>query len=94
VDLVRAQVVKDCIDAGFPAPAAVEVSRVSHLDGVSDARSFKQYRNGPARWATHATIIFQHRVNGPVLIGAGRYNGLGMLTPDPRESASHWEEPG
>jgi CRISPR-associated protein Csb2 len=84
---VRDQVVKDCVKAGLPAPVRVQVSSVSPFDGVGPARSFHQSRGGPARWATHATLIFDRPVHGPVLVGAGRYNGLGLLVPHPDEEA-------
>jgi CRISPR-associated protein Csb2 len=84
---IRAQVAADCVTSGLPEPAAVEVSPVSRLDGVDHARSFRQSRNGPPRWATHATITFDRPVSGPLLVGAGRYNGLGLLTPDMESNA-------
>jgi CRISPR-associated protein Csb2 len=90
VDKVRAQVAMDCVASGLPEPVAVEVSPVSSLEGVGHARSFRQSRSGPPRWATHATISFDRPVSGPLLVGAGRYNGLGLLTPIGDGSAP-WE---
>ncbi len=31
------------------------------------------------RWLTHAVIDFGEPVTGPVLLGAGRFNGLGLF---------------
>lgn len=77
----EAQIALDCVACGLPRPHRVEASQVSPLDGVGHARSYRQQRNGPPRWATHATIYFDAPVWGPMLVGAGRFNGLGLLIP-------------
>lgn len=78
---IRLQVARDCVASGLPAPVRVEVGPASPLEGVGHARAFRQDRSGPARWAVHATLFFGRPVQGPLLVGAGRYNGLGLLVP-------------
>ena len=79
----RLQVMRDCVASGLPAPIRVEVGPASPLEGVGHARAFRQDRGGPTRWAVHATLFFDRPVQGPLLVGAGRYNGLGLLVPMP-----------
>ncbi|WP_181378334.1 type I-G CRISPR-associated protein Csb2 [Teichococcus aestuarii] len=80
-DTVRELVARDCELSGLPRPALVEVSATSPMPGVARAASFRQSRGGNQRWSTHALLEFNTPVAGPLLVGAGRYNGLGLLTP-------------
>ena len=79
------EVVKDaCERIGLPRPAAVVLSGVSPLRGVPPARSFPpllRKGNGGRRQHLHAELLFDERVVGPVLIGAGRFRGYGLLRP-------------
>jgi CRISPR-associated protein Csb2 len=84
-----------CRNAGLPEPMSVVVDKHSAVDGAPSA-----YPSGrsPAwmRWRlpaslgsrqlTHAVVRFAEPVNGPVLLGAGRFVGLGLCLPLDRES--------
>ncbi len=75
---------KACVHIGLPEPAAVWVHRRSLLEGAPAARRFAPFPdggNGPRRVCVHAEILFDRRVRGPVLLGAGRYFGLGLAVP-------------
>jgi CRISPR-associated protein Csb2 len=76
-----------CHRIGLPAPATVEVSSHPHSDlkdGVPPARAFQTRRVGvPARLASHIVLVFPKPVRGPILLGAGRYFGLGLFRPLP-----------
>lgn len=76
-----------CVDAGYPMPLAVRVSAAPLLRGVPHARAFhvKPRHGRPPRPLTHATIEFEQKVRGPVLIGAGRYAGYGVCRPNQEE---------
>jgi hypothetical protein len=61
-------------------------------NGVNDAQPWPQLRTldrllalvptfEPSRWAVHATLEFNVLVGGPVLIGAGRFLGMGLMKP-------------
>lgn len=69
---------------GFP-PAEIVCSKSAHpsLGGIPAAGQFTVLRakNEKPRWAVHATLRFGERVNGPLLVGAGRYFGLGLFQP-------------
>lgn len=77
---------------GLPAPVEVEVLRSCALPGTAEARHYPRFPVGPRRpqrVLVHARLRFGAPVSGPVLVGAGRYHGLGLLLPSD-ESASRW----
>ncbi len=76
-------VAKACVQAGYPEPIAVRVGLASFLRGVPHSRSFNATprENHPFRLWTHARVEFAEQVQGPVLIGAGRYFGYGACHP-------------
>jgi CRISPR-associated protein Csb2 len=77
-----------CRRIGLPEPARVEHGPYSKMEGVSPVPAFRLQRAGEERprWGVHATIEFPVRVRGPVLLGAGRYFGLGLMRPEKEES--------
>lgn len=77
-----------CRHAGLPDPLSVMVSPSPLVDGSSPAGSFPAFRQpGPSGAASvprvllHAAVEFGRPVRGPLLIGAGRYFGLGLMRP-------------
>lgn len=65
-------------------PASVEVSLAPVLAGGQPVRDFLPWpgRHGRTpRVRVHADIRFSERVRGPLLLGAGRYFGLGLCLP-------------
>ncbi len=72
-----------CRRIGLPGPVRIEHGPYSALEGVPPVPAFRLHRSSDARprWAVHATIEFNVPVQGPVLLGAGRYFGLGLLRP-------------
>lgn len=84
----EAQVSRACAHAGLPAPERVVVSRERLLAGVPFARAFPPFvqldrsrRRGIARVQVHAALTFAQPVRGPLLLGSGRYFGLGLMRP-------------
>jgi CRISPR-associated protein Csb2 len=78
-------VATSCEYVGLPRPEVL-VDRHSPLHGVEPSFRFVVRRgNGPsaanARLYTHVWLAFEQEVQGPVLLGAGRYFGLGLLRP-------------
>jgi CRISPR-associated protein Csb2 len=79
-----------CRNIGLPEPEAVVVDKHSAVEGAPSA-----YPSGKApRWMTwrlppslasrqltHAVIRFAEPVDGPVILGAGRFMGLGLCRP-------------
>lgn len=72
-----------CVNIDLPRPVAVEFGPVSMLRGVPHARDFPPLRrkDGSAANYTHAVLVFDRPVVGPVLLGAGRYRGYGLCRP-------------
>ena len=75
---------KACGNIGLPEPAWVNVLPMSPLAGVPSAAEFPGYQTNPARplhFHVHAVIGFDKPVEGPVILGAGRYLGYGFMRP-------------
>jgi CRISPR-associated protein Csb2 len=81
-DTARAVVAKACQRIGLPAPASVEIMRRSVFDQCPEAKRFMPFPNQDGairRVCVHVEIVFDRAVEGPILLGAGRYQGLGLL---------------
>lgn len=73
-----------CQRIGLPVPVRIEVSPHSPLPGVPPAFAFAApaVRSGrPPRFHIHASLQFAEAVEGPLLLGAGRYRGYGLCLP-------------
>jgi len=65
-------------------PVSVEVSLAPLLPGAQHVRDFLPWPGRPGRTPrvrVHADIQFAEPVTGPLLLGAGRYFGLGLCLP-------------
>ena len=73
-----------CRRIGLPDPAGIEHGPYSAVDGVPPVPAFRLQRAGEqrARWGVHARLEFATKVRGPMVLGAGRYFGLGFLRPE------------
>jgi CRISPR-associated protein Csb2 len=80
----EASVARACEHIGLPRPARVTVTPAAPLAGGDKARQFPGFQTGGTqRVLVHATLVFAAPVRGPVLLGAGRYFGLGLCRPLP-----------
>jgi len=87
---VIAQIKSACVNIGLPEPDAVIPDKHSAIEGVPSAQPSG---NAPEwmRWRLpvslasrpliHTVIHFSQRVEGPVILGAGRFVGLGLFRP-------------
>lgn len=64
---------------GLPRPSSVRVSRGGMGYGASHAAKWVRHAGRGGLW--HASVEFDQAVRGPVIIGAGRYLGLGLCLP-------------
>jgi CRISPR-associated protein Csb2 len=80
---VAAMIRDGCERIGLPRPREVIPTPVSAHLGAPPAPAFRRLRrkDGSERRHTHAILVFDPRVCGPVLIGAGRYRGYGLCRP-------------
>jgi len=83
-------IARACANIGLPAPARVEVHKHSAFRGAPSAWP----PGGAPRWTGwarpkaladrplfHATLRFDAPVRGPLILGAGRFFGLGLCLP-------------
>ncbi len=78
-----------CEHVGLPRPAKVDLRWAPFLAGADDARTFPTFArthrgSGPSRrpaFVVHARFEFETPVAGPIVVGSGRYLGLGLLAP-------------
>lgn len=73
-----------CERIGLPRPTRVEIVPSVPMLGVVKARAFPPFPSDPRkaqRVKVHAVLEFDQPVQGPVLVGAGRYYGLGLFRP-------------
>lgn len=93
---VAAIVAKACFNAGLPAHAvdglAVEIDVYGAVTGAPSVRAIVEalasdspYRGRPIR---HLVLTFEKPVAGPLVLGAGRFRGLGLCLPLDDEVAS------
>ncbi len=73
-----------CLRVVGVRPVSVEVSLAPLLPGAQHVREFLPWPGRPGRTPrvrVHADICFEKSVQGPLLLGAGRYFGLGLCLP-------------
>jgi CRISPR-associated protein Csb2 len=69
---------------GLPGPIEVDVLRSCVLPGTAKPSLYPRYPSSSDRTQrvlVHARLVFGEPVRGPVLVGAGRYHGLGLCLP-------------
>lgn len=72
-----------CERIGLPKPREVNITPVSAHLGTPPVHAFPKLKrkDGSDRRHSHAILVFDEPVCGPVLIGAGRFRGYGLLRP-------------
>ena len=86
-DRAEQAVIKACKHVGLPEPERVVVSFDPFIRGAYPAQQFPAFRQGVgrgrgvARRLVHATVAFAKPIAGPLVLGAGRYGGLGLMRP-------------
>lgn len=94
--LAEAAVAAACVHVGLPEPAALEVSLSAFLVGGRAVPHFPPFsQNGRdgrplRRQLVHASLTFEEPVAGPLVLGSGRFLGLGLMrrTPEPESDGS------
>jgi CRISPR-associated protein Csb2 len=87
---IATQIAAACRNIGLPKPEDVVADKHSAIEGAPSAYPsgnsppWMRWRLPPtlaSRQLTHAVIRFAEPVEGPVLLGAGRFVGLGLCRP-------------
>ena len=92
--LAESAVAVACRHVGLPEPMFVKVSRSPFLAGARPAGHFPAFsQNGRdgrplRRQLLHASVTFEQPVTGPLMLGAGRFFGLGLMRPGPMTTQS------
>lgn len=66
---------------GLPEPTELQISREPLIAGAARLRPADLPTRAHGRPYRHVAVRFDRRVSGPVLVGAGRYLGVGLLAP-------------
>ena len=69
---------------GLPMPLELDIVRSCVLPGTAKPRNYPRFpaeSSKTQRVLVHARIVFDEPVRGPLLVGAGRYQGLGLCWP-------------
>ena len=73
-----------CMHIGLPRPREVRLRPTAVVPGVPPVSEFAQVTrktDGGRCWHSHVLLTFDHRVRGPVMLGAGRFRGYGLCRP-------------
>ena len=80
----EATIAAACERIGLPRPVQVTVSMAPLLRATLPATQFPPFPAAKAktrRVLVHAELRFDQPVSGPIVLGAGRFRGLGLLRP-------------
>lgn len=75
---------RSCSHVGLPEPQSVVILPGPTVMGSIGARQFAPFPGEPGklrRVLVHAHVTFAEPIAGPVLLGAGRFHGLGLFRP-------------
>src|SRR5690606_4622974 len=77
-------VTQSCVYSGLPRPEKVVISPTPMVPGSAAARQFQPFPLNEGKFRrvlVHVSLVFSESVQGPVLLGAGRFYGLGLFRP-------------
>ena len=77
-DRISVEIGRACSQAGLPVPLEVEASNTPFATGSPNARNVRGPHRRPV---VHARVLFPHPVEGPIVVGAGRHLGYGLMEP-------------
>jgi CRISPR-associated protein Csb2 len=85
------QILADALaTAKYPEVEWIRISSASKFQGANSVSNMPPYTQGGetlCRYQVHAFIRFREKVEGPVLVGRGRYRGYGLFRPVVRQEA-------
>ncbi|WP_423919691.1 type I-G CRISPR-associated protein Csb2 [Candidatus Poriferisodalis sp.] len=81
------QVRQSCLHVGLPEPEQVAVSLNPFISGARRTAAYPPFVQGSRRGEgvrrrlVHARVRFEQAIEGPVVLGAGRFLGMGLMRP-------------
>ena len=97
--LAEEGVVAACTHVGLPRPTTMQISLEPFVTGARPVARFPAFtQTGPGgrlirRQLVHAVLTFDVPVSGPLLLGAGRFLGLGLMRPTAMPESSAQGDP-
>lgn len=85
--IAKSSVAAACRHLDLPAPIAIDLSLEPIVSGAHQVARFPKFtQNGSngrkfRRQLIHASLTFEHPVAGPLILGTGRFLGLGLMRP-------------
>lgn len=80
---VSGTIAQSCRSVGLPEPIAVRIEKTPFFPGSLRAMpgqgGFPQLRKG--KFQVHVAVEFDQLVQGPLMLGAGRFRGYGLMRP-------------
>lgn len=93
-DEATATVIEAVRRIGLPAPTEVHVLRSCVVAGTAKPLAYPRFpidQARPQRVLVHIRLVFAEPVRGPIVIGAGRYQGMGLCLPVARVTSADRE---
>lgn len=78
---IEAEVCAGLRRVGLPEPVDIQISTQPLLRGAARLRPIDLPPRAKGRLFRHVAVTFDRKVSGPVLVGAGRYFGVGLMAP-------------
>ncbi len=78
---VEQEIARSCVQIGLPEPRDVLVSTAPLVTGGIRMRPHDLPEQARGKLFRHVKLDFDQKVAGPVLLGAGRYLGVGLMAP-------------
>ena len=76
-----------CAHVGLPEPSSVQISLDPFIAGTFPATRFPEFKQPRQdgllvrRQLVHASLTYDRVVTGPLMLGTGRFFGLGLMRP-------------
>jgi len=78
---VEQEIARSCVQVGLPRPRDIVVSTAPLVAGGIRMRPGDLPEQARGKLFRHVELRFDRKVAGPILLGAGRYLGVGLLAP-------------
>lgn len=78
---VEQEIARSCVRVGLPEPRDIVVSTSPLVAGGIRMRPGDLPAQARGKLFRHVELCFDHKVAGPILLGAGRYLGVGLFAP-------------
>ena len=82
-------IISSCEHVGLPCPSSIVISHSPFAQGSHTTANYPPFMqkgsNGDPirRKLVHVSLVFAEEVKGPIMLGAGRFTGLGLMRPIP-----------